>query len=55
MALVLISHDLGAISETCERVGVMYAGRIVEEARRTISSRVPLHPYAQGSWTRCRP
>ena len=32
MALVLISHDLGVIAEACERVAVMYAGRIVEEA-----------------------
>ena len=34
MALVLISHDLGVVAEMCERVCVMYAGRIVEEARR---------------------
>jgi len=48
MALVLISHDLGAISETCERVGVMYAGRIVEEASADDLFARPLHPYAQG-------
>lgn len=33
MAVVFISHDLGAVSQICERVSVMYAGRIVEQAR----------------------
>ena len=48
MALVLISHDLGVVAETCERVLVMYAGRIVEEV---LSARLfdgPAHPYSQG-------
>ncbi|MFC7397918.1 ABC transporter ATP-binding protein [Chelatococcus sp. GCM10030263] len=48
MALVLISHDLGVISETCERVCVMYAGRIVETARTEDLFARPLHPYTQG-------
>lgn len=48
MALVLISHDLGVISETCERVAVMYAGRIVEEAPASALFDNPRHPYAQG-------
>jgi peptide/nickel transport system ATP-binding protein len=48
MALVLISHDLGVVAETCERIAVMYAGRIVEEAptRRLFAS--PVHPYTRG-------
>ncbi len=48
MALVLISHDLGVIAETCDRVAVMYAGRIVEEAPARDLFSQPLHPYAQG-------
>ncbi len=48
MALVLISHDLGVIAETCDRVAVMYAGRIVEEAPATQLFAAPRHPYAQG-------
>jgi len=48
MALVLISHDLGVISETCDRVAVMYAGRIVEDAPVDALFDLPRHPYAQG-------
>jgi peptide/nickel transport system ATP-binding protein len=48
MALVLISHDLGVVSETCERVAVMYAGRIVEEAPVERLFAAPTHPYTQG-------
>jgi peptide/nickel transport system ATP-binding protein len=48
MALVLISHDLGVISETCDRVGVMYAGRIIETAASEALFAQPLHPYTQG-------
>jgi peptide/nickel transport system ATP-binding protein len=48
MALVLISHDLGVIAETCDRVAVMYAGRIVEEAPAGALFNGPRHPYAQG-------
>ncbi|SDB72522.1 ABC transporter ATP-binding protein [Belnapia rosea] len=48
MALVLISHDLGVVAETCERVAVMYAGRIVEEARVARLFAAPTHPYTQG-------
>ena len=47
-SILLITHDLGVIAETADRVAVMYAGRIVEEADvRTIFQR-PLHPYTQG-------
>jgi peptide/nickel transport system ATP-binding protein len=48
MALVLISHDLGVVSETCKRVAVMYAGRIVEEAPADRLFAQAAHPYTQG-------
>jgi peptide/nickel transport system ATP-binding protein len=48
MALVLISHDLGVIAEACERVAVMYAGRIVEEAPVAQLFQSAAHPYTQG-------
>ncbi|TBN39533.1 ATP-binding cassette domain-containing protein [Paracoccus subflavus] len=48
MAMVLISHDLGVISQTCRRVAVMYAGRVVEVASSAALFRDPAHPYARG-------
>jgi peptide/nickel transport system ATP-binding protein len=48
MALVLVSHDLGVVAETCERVCVMYAGRIVEENLASRLFDAPAHPYAAG-------
>ncbi|QND69594.1 ABC transporter ATP-binding protein (plasmid) [Mesorhizobium loti] len=48
MALVLISHDLGVVSETCERIMVMYGGRVVETAPSDSIFANPLHPYTQG-------
>ncbi len=48
MALVLISHDLGVVAETCGRVCVMYAGRIVEEAPAAALFAGPAHPYSAG-------
>jgi peptide/nickel transport system ATP-binding protein len=48
MAMVLISHDLGVVAENCDRVAVMYAGRIVEQARANQLFADPVHPYAQG-------
>ncbi len=48
MALVLISHDLGVVAEMCERVCVMYAGRIVEEAQAGALFAGPRHPYTTG-------
>ncbi|QRM32793.1 ABC transporter ATP-binding protein [Microvirga sp. VF16] len=48
MALVLISHDLGVVSETCERIVVMYGGRIVETAPSGTIFERPRHPYTQG-------
>jgi len=48
MALVLISHDLGVVAEMCGRVGVMYGGRIIEEASAATLFEAPAHPYTQG-------
>lgn len=47
MALLLITHDLGVVAENAHRVGVMYAGQIVEQAPRTQLFAQPLHPYTQ--------
>jgi peptide/nickel transport system ATP-binding protein len=48
MAMVLISHDLGVVAENCDRVAVMYAGRIVEQAPANQLFADPVDPYAQG-------
>jgi oligopeptide/dipeptide ABC transporter ATP-binding protein len=48
MAVVLITHDLGIVAEMAERVAVMYAGQIVEEADTAPLFAEPLHPYTQG-------
>jgi oligopeptide/dipeptide ABC transporter ATP-binding protein len=47
-AVVLITHDLGVVAETSERVIVMYGGRKVEEANVNDIFAMPLHPYTQG-------
>ena len=47
-AIVLITHDLGVVAETTERVAVMYAGRKVEEAPVEALFDNPLHPYTRG-------
>ena len=47
-AVLLITHDLGVVAETCERVVVMYAGRVVEQAAVTELFDQPLHPYTRG-------
>jgi peptide/nickel transport system ATP-binding protein len=47
-AIIMITHDLGVVAETCARVLVMYAGRKVEEAPVADLFREPLHPYTQG-------
>ncbi len=48
MALILISHDLGVVADICSRVGVMYAGRIVELAPAETLFAAPAHPYTRG-------
>ena len=47
-AVILITHDMGAIAEMADRVAVMYAGRIVEEGAVADVLEQPLHPYTQG-------
>ena len=48
LALLLITHDLGVVAEMADRVAVMYAGRIVEEAPVKELFADPKHPYTQG-------
>jgi peptide/nickel transport system ATP-binding protein len=47
-AVILITHDLGVVAETAQRVVVMYAGRKVEEAAVEDLFEMPLHPYTRG-------
>ena len=47
-AIVIISHDLGVIAETAQRVAVMYTGRIMESADTLSLFDNPLHPYTRG-------
>ena len=47
-AILLITHDLGVIAEIAERVDVMYAGKVVEEAQTLSIFEEPKHPYTQG-------
>jgi oligopeptide/dipeptide ABC transporter ATP-binding protein len=48
LALLLITHDLGVVAETADRVAVMYAGRIVEQSPVAEIFSNPLHPYTRG-------
>ena len=48
LSLLLITHDLGVIAETADRVAVMYAGRIVEQGAVRDIFRQPQHPYTRG-------
>ena len=48
LALLLISHDLGLVARECDRALVLYAGRVVEEARTRDLFLLPRHPYTRG-------
>ena len=48
MSVLLITHDLGVVAETCDRVAVMYAGKIVESATIQDLFEKPKHPYTHG-------
>jgi oligopeptide transport system ATP-binding protein len=47
MAVILITHDFGVVAETCDRVAVMYAGRLVETAATEALFQRPRHPYTR--------
>ncbi len=47
-AIIIITHDLGVVAETCDRVAVMYAGLIVERGPVQAIFNEPLHPYTEG-------
>jgi oligopeptide/dipeptide ABC transporter ATP-binding protein len=51
LAVLLITHDLAVVAETCDRVAVMYAGQIVEEGGVVEIFDRPLHPYTRGLQT----
>jgi oligopeptide/dipeptide ABC transporter ATP-binding protein len=46
-AIILITHDLGVVAEMCDRVAVMYAGRVVEQAPVRDLFDAPRHPYTR--------
>jgi peptide/nickel transport system ATP-binding protein len=48
MAIMLITHAMGVVAETCQRVVVMYAGKVIEEAPAEELFADPKHPYTQG-------
>jgi peptide/nickel transport system ATP-binding protein len=48
LSMILITHDLSLITETCERVAIMYAGRVVEDGSIRDVFKNPQHPYTQG-------
>jgi peptide/nickel transport system ATP-binding protein len=48
MSVVMITHDLGVIARMCDRVGVMYAGELVERGTLHDVFEAPIHPYTQG-------
>jgi peptide/nickel transport system ATP-binding protein len=47
LALILISHDMGVLAETCDRIAIMYAGRIVETGPVSAVFSAPQHPYTK--------
>ena len=48
LTVLLITHNLGVVAKTCEKVAVMYAGRVIEEAPVRELFQNPQHPYTQG-------
>lgn len=48
LAMIMISHDLSIISETCDKLAIMYAGKLVELGDVITMFKKPMHPYTQG-------
>ncbi|HLG67131.1 MAG TPA: dipeptide/oligopeptide/nickel ABC transporter permease/ATP-binding protein [Acidimicrobiales bacterium] len=48
LAVIFVTHDLGVVADLCDRVAVMYAGQIVEDAPAADLFAVPKHPYTEG-------
>lgn len=48
MAVILVTHDLGVVARLCDRVLVMYGGRVMEQADTTTLFAAPRHPYTEG-------
>jgi len=48
MSIILVTHDLGVVAETCDRVAVMYCGRVVETGTVDEVFKAPRHPYTMG-------
>jgi peptide/nickel transport system ATP-binding protein len=48
LAVILITHDLGVVAQTCDRIAVMYAGRLCETGGKREVLGAPLHPYTRG-------
>ena len=47
-SMILITHDLGVVAETCDKIAVIYAGQIVESGSKEAVFRNPIHPYTKG-------
>jgi oligopeptide/dipeptide ABC transporter ATP-binding protein len=47
MAMILVTHDMGVVARMADRIAVMYAGRICEEADAQVIFRDPCHPYTR--------
>ncbi|MBA8880967.1 ABC transporter ATP-binding protein [Phyllobacterium myrsinacearum] len=54
LAMILITHDMGVVAQTCDRVAVMYCGRVIERAQVNAIFEDPRHPYTQ-ALIRCIP
>ena len=48
LSIILITHDLGIVAQTCDTVAVMYGGRVIERAAKRVLLEQPLHPYTKG-------